>query len=222
MSSLVGDTEKSIAAVFSLARKLAPAIVFMDEIDSILATRNNYDQSYLARAQGEFLSALDGLTTSDHHQVMLLGATNLPENIDPAILRRMPRKFEVPLPNEEGRLKILKLNLEEQELDEKVMDLLPQLMKKTEGFSGSDLREVCRAAAMQPIMEATARMSKEAVSRSANSTNDVEYCVMVGNEESDEGLRLNVRPIEIKDFLLAIEKTRPSDRRPDSSSMHAE
>merc|ERR1712054_521181 len=103
-----------------------------------------------------FMTLWDGLTSSDSAgkpaQICVLGATNRINDIDEAILRRMPKKFPVPLPGREQRRKILQLLLRDSKMDPDNFDI-DYVAKVTAGMSGSDLKEVCRDAAMAPVRE---------------------------------------------------------------------
>ncbi|KAF8740699.1 hypothetical protein AX14_007599 [Amanita brunnescens Koide BX004] len=145
-----GESNKLVAGLFSLARKTQPSIIFIDEIDSFLRERTKGDHEVTGMMKAEFMTLWDGLL-SGTDRIMVLGATNRPNDIDAAILRRMPQRFAVGLPNYEQRLKILNLMLKDTKLEpEFPMERLAQL---TEGCSGSDLRESCRNAAMVPVRE---------------------------------------------------------------------
>lgn len=93
----------------------------------------------------------DGLTTASDTRILVLGATNRPNEIDPAILRRMPKRFPIRLPNLDQRTKILTLMLNHTSLASTFS--LAELARRTDGLSGSDLRETCRNAAMAPVRE---------------------------------------------------------------------
>jgi len=149
-SKWFGDSNKLIAALFSLARKTQPSIVFIDEIDSFLRQRQKEDHEATGMMKAEFMTLWDGLL-SNPDRILVLGATNRPNDIDSAILRRMPKRFAVGLPALDQRLKILYLVLK----DTKLCDDFPMVMlaEKTEGFSGSDIKELCRNAAMLPMRE---------------------------------------------------------------------
>ncbi|XP_041793205.1 outer mitochondrial transmembrane helix translocase isoform X1 [Chelmon rostratus] len=106
-----GESQKLTAAVFSLAVKIQPCIVFIDEIESFLRNRSSLDHEATAMMKAQFMSLWDGLDTSSTTQVMVMGATNRPQDVDPAILRRMPTTFHVGLPNTRQRQDILRLIL---------------------------------------------------------------------------------------------------------------
>ncbi|KAH9932734.1 ATPase [Epithele typhae] len=145
-----GESNKLVAGLFSLARKAQPAIVFIDEIDSFLRERTKGDHEVTGMMKAEFMTLWDGLTSSTD-RILVLGATNRPTDIDSAILRRMPKRFAVGLPDVDQREKILTLMLRN-------TDLVPGfnlrlLAEQSVGLSGSDLKELCRNAAMLPMRE---------------------------------------------------------------------
>lgn len=150
-----GDSNKLVRAVFSLARKLQPAIIFIDEIDAVLGTRRSGEHEASGMVKAEFMTLWDGLTSSNASgvpsRIVVLGATNRMHEIDEAILRRMPKKFPVPLPAIKQRLRILQLVLGGTKRDP-AFDM-EFVAKVTEGMSGSDLKELCRDAAMMPMRE---------------------------------------------------------------------
>ncbi|KAJ7639187.1 P-loop containing nucleoside triphosphate hydrolase protein [Roridomyces roridus] len=145
-----GESNKLIAALFKLARKVQPCIIFIDEIDSFLRERSNGDHEVTAMMKAEFMTQWDGLLSSKD-RILVLGATNRPNDIDPAILRRMPKRYAVSLPNYEQRLNILTLILQDTPLAPEFP--ITTLVELTNGQSGSDLREMCRNAAMVPVRE---------------------------------------------------------------------
>ncbi|KAK2741518.1 hypothetical protein FQN55_008270 [Onygenales sp. PD_40] len=151
-----GDSNKLVNAVFSLARKLEPSIVFIDEIDAVLGTRRSGEHEASGMVKAEFMTHWDGLTSANTsgrpQRVLILGATNRIQDIDEAILRRMPKKFPVTLPPTSQRLRILGLILKDTKVDRENFDL-DFLVKAMSGMSGSDIKEACRDAAMVPIRE---------------------------------------------------------------------
>ncbi|KAL6717059.1 mitochondrial dynamin GTPase Msp1 [Lecanora helva] len=151
-----GDSNKLVNAVFSLARKLEPSIVFIDEIDAVLGTRRSGEHEASGMVKAEFMTHWDGLksanTSGQPQRILLLGATNRIQDIDEAILRRMPKKFAVSLPSAPQRLRILGLVLKDTKIDKENFDL-EYLVRVTAGMSGSDIKEACRDAAMVPVRD---------------------------------------------------------------------
>lgn len=145
-----GESNKLVSALFSLARKLQPSIIFIDEIDSFLRERATGDHEVTGMMKAEFMTLWDGLTSSTD-RIMVLGATNRPNDIDSAILRRLPKRYAVSLPSAAQREKILTLMLAATPTDAAFS--ITDLVKRTEGYSGSDLKELCRNAAMRPVRE---------------------------------------------------------------------
>ena len=145
-----GESQKLVRAVFSVAQLYAPSIIFLDECDAFMRRRGSADHEASSTMRGEFLSLWDGLLThSGQGAVMVLACTNRPFDIDEAFLRRMPRSFFFPLPSLDERQSILSLLLASHELAE---DLdVRKLAAMTEGYSGSDLKELCRVAAAVPM-----------------------------------------------------------------------
>ncbi|KAJ7166326.1 P-loop containing nucleoside triphosphate hydrolase protein [Mycena crocata] len=145
-----GESNKLVAALFKLARKTQPSIIFIDEIDSFLRERSSGDHEVTGMMKAEFMTHWDGLLSSTD-RIIVLGATNRPNDIDSAILRRMPKRYAVSLPNLEQRLNILSLILQDTSLAPNFS--MSTLAELTSGQSGSDLREMCRNAAMVPVRE---------------------------------------------------------------------
>jgi len=144
-----GETQKLVRAVFSTAKKCAPCIIFIDEIDMFFRERTSSDHEATTSMKSEFMSLWDGLTTADDCGITILGATNHPADIDVAILRRLPRTFCFDLPTVQERKLIVEVQLRNQRLDD---DFNTQrVAENTAGYSGSDLKEVCKFACMLPI-----------------------------------------------------------------------
>ncbi|XP_054798076.1 uncharacterized protein LOC129303083 isoform X1 [Prosopis cineraria] len=151
MSKWFGDAQKLVAAVFSLAYKLQPAIIFIDEVDSFLGQRRSTDHEALLNMKTEFMSLWDGFTTDQNARVMVLAATNRPSELDEAILRRLPQAFEIGLPDAKERVEILKVILKGERIDDNIdFDHIAGLC---EGYTGSDLFELCKKAAYFPVRD---------------------------------------------------------------------
>lgn len=189
-----GETQKLAAAVFSLAVKLQPCIVFIDEIESFLRTRTQHDHEATAMMKTQFMSLWDGLITDNNCTVIIMGATNRPQDLDRAIQRRMPAAFHVPMPSAAQRETILNLILR----DEPVAPSIDfrRLAAATEGFSGSDLHELCRQAAVYRVRDlAREEMAKEDSEKSAK-----------GDSDSDSEYHDAVRPITMEDLRQSLAK----------------
>eukprot|EP00191_Tetraselmis_sp_GSL018_P005038 CAMPEP_0177609912 /NCGR_PEP_ID=MMETSP0419_2-20121207/19416_1 /TAXON_ID=582737 /ORGANISM="Tetraselmis sp., Strain GSL018" /LENGTH=1403 /DNA_ID=CAMNT_0019105017 /DNA_START=319 /DNA_END=4527 /DNA_ORIENTATION=+ len=151
-SKWFGEGEKYVRALFTLAHKIAPSVVFVDEVDSMLGRRDKHgEHEAMRKIKNEFMSHWDGLKTREKDRVLVLAATNRPYDLDEAVIRRMPRRLMVDLPDTENRVKILKVILKDEEL-EGGFDY-EALAGVTEGYSGSDLRNLCVTAAFQPIRD---------------------------------------------------------------------
>jgi ATPase family AAA domain-containing protein 1 len=147
VSKWVGETEKYIKAIFSVSAKLAPSVVFIDEVDSLFRRRSSEDRSHTRSATNQFLQEMDGLSTgTGKDSPFVVVATNRPMDLDEAFLRRLPQKIFLCLPSEDNRCRILKTFLKEEDLSPRLS--LEALARSTEGFSGSDLRNLCGHAAL--------------------------------------------------------------------------
>ncbi|CAN9108804.1 unnamed protein product [Alternaria alternata] len=167
-----GDSNKLVNAVFSLARKLQPSIVFIDEIDAVLGQRRSGEHEASGMVKAEFMTHWDGLAsstssgTSTPQRICILGATNRIQDIDEAILRRMPKKFPVALPSATQRHNIFSLILRGTKIDHQNFDL-NYLVRVSAGMSGSDIKEACRDAAMGPVREYIRRKKADGTLRSS-------------------------------------------------------
>ncbi|KAI3783847.1 hypothetical protein L1987_42935 [Smallanthus sonchifolius] len=151
MSKWFGDAQKLVAAVFSLAYKLQPAIIFIDEVDSFLGQRRTTDHEALTNMKTEFMALWDGFTTDQNARVMVLAATNRPSELDEAILRRLPQAFEIGIPDRKERADILRVILKGERVEDDID--LDSIAALCEGFTGSDLLELCKQAAYFPIRD---------------------------------------------------------------------
>ncbi|XP_057774190.1 uncharacterized protein LOC130993350 [Salvia miltiorrhiza] len=151
MSKWFGDAQKLVTAVFTLAYKLQPAIIFIDEVDSFLGQRKSSDHEALTNMKTEFMALWDGFTTDQNARVMVLAATNRPSELDEAILRRLPQAFEIGMPDRKDRVAILKVILKDETVEDDIN--YDRIAGLCEGYTGSDLLELCKKAAYFPIRE---------------------------------------------------------------------
>ena len=189
-SKWFGDAQKLVTAVFTLALKLQPSIIFIDEIDSMLGKRHSNEHEAVNNMKTEFMALWDGFTTDEYSQVMVLGATNRPWEVDEAVLRRLPQSFLVGLPDENQRIAILSKMLEGEVMDESfyAAQAMKKLGKKTAGYSGSDLKQLCTNAAYYPIRE-----------------------LLVAERKTPSAIgTIHPRSLTMEDFIQALDHSKPT------------
>ncbi|KAK4528764.1 hypothetical protein GAYE_SCF64G6710 [Galdieria yellowstonensis] len=151
MSKLAGESESNLRKAFEEAEKNAPSIIFIDEIDSIAPKREKTQGEVERRIVSQLLTLMDGLKSRS--QVMVIAATNRPNSIDPALRRfgRFDREIDIGVPDENGRLEILRIHTRNMKLDPDVD--LERIAKDTHGYVGADIAQLCTEAAFQCIRE---------------------------------------------------------------------
>eukprot|EP01061_Rhynchopus_euleeides_P025190 TRINITY_DN4065_c0_g2_i3.p1 TRINITY_DN4065_c0_g2~~TRINITY_DN4065_c0_g2_i3.p1 ORF type:complete len:821 (+),score=428.57 TRINITY_DN4065_c0_g2_i3:184-2463(+) len=151
MSKMAGESESNLRKAFEEAEKNAPALIFIDEIDSIAPKREKAQGEVEKRIVSQLLTLMDGMKARS--QVIVLAATNRPNTIDAALRRfgRFDRELDIGVPDEIGRLEILRIHTKNMKLDENVD--LEAAAKETHGYVGADLAQLCTEAAMQTIRE---------------------------------------------------------------------
>uniref|UniRef100_A0A1A9WBM6 Spastin n=1 Tax=Glossina brevipalpis TaxID=37001 RepID=A0A1A9WBM6_9MUSC len=150
-SKYVGYGEKLVRALFSVAREMQPSIIFIDEVDSLLSERNSNEHEASRRLKTEFLIEFDGLPGNpDGDRIMVLAATNRPQELDEAALRRFTKRVYVSLPDLDTRELLLRKLLQKQG-NPLESNALKGLAKLTDGYSGSDLTALAKDAALEPI-----------------------------------------------------------------------
>ncbi|KXJ70658.1 hypothetical protein RP20_CCG022837 [Aedes albopictus] len=152
-SKYVGDGEKLVRALFAVAREMQPSIIFIDEVDSLLSERSSGEHEATRRLKTEFLVQFDGLpANSESDKIVVMAATNRPQELDEAALRRFPKRVYVTLPDLSTRELLLRKLLEKQGSPLSDADM-KRLAILTEGYSGSDLTALAKDAALEPIRE---------------------------------------------------------------------
>lgn len=152
LSKYIGESEKGVREVFKKAKQASPCIIFFDELDSLVPARGSGTESQVSeRVVGQFLSELNGI--EELHGVVVLGATNRLDKIDPALLRagRFDFLLEIPRPDEETRRAVFTIHTRDKPLDRQVD--LERLAKDTEGMNSADIELICKKAAMAAIRE---------------------------------------------------------------------
>eukprot|EP00245_Coleochaete_scutata_P002259 TRINITY_DN12970_c0_g1_i1.p1 TRINITY_DN12970_c0_g1~~TRINITY_DN12970_c0_g1_i1.p1 ORF type:complete len:987 (+),score=246.26 TRINITY_DN12970_c0_g1_i1:153-3113(+) len=197
-SKWFGEAEKYVKAVFSLASKIAPTVIFIDEVDSMLGRRGkDNEHSAMRKIKNEFMASWDGLRTRETERVLVLAATNRPFDLDEAVIRRFPRRLMVDLPDSENRAKILKVILAEEDLAEEFN--VEELAAATDSYSGSDLRNLCTTAAYRRIREILDKEKKEK-----------EKAKVEGREWQPQETSPDFRPIDMEDMRQAMALVRSS------------
>lgn len=214
----VGETNLNVRALFSVARKLSPTVIFVDELDGLFRERGGEDHDVGRDLKTEFLQLWDGIrnhrvyggggaSSSSTSSILVIGATNRPFDVDPAFLRRMPRKIYVGLPDYDSRISVLQGMLRRVPLD--VNFDVGLVATKTEGYSPSDIREVLQTAALFPLREARAEAIRDS-SASFSSSVDGE----IGNyAEKKVGMTPTMpalRRLRTEDVLRALKISRPT------------
>ncbi|UCE10182.1 MAG: AAA family ATPase [Candidatus Thorarchaeota archaeon] len=185
VSKWLGESEKLVSTLFSEARKNQPSIIFIDELDSVGVARSGEDVGGERRLKTQLLTELEGLGSSEDDRITLIGATNLPWELDFALRSRFEKKIHVPLPDKTARVEIFRIHMEEIDVASDVD--YDELADLSEGYSGRDISVVCREAAMEAIrdLQRTGRIDTE-------------------------DMITDLRPVTRSDFVKAIDNIRPA------------
>jgi len=157
LSKYVGESEQAVRDVFRKARQASPCIVFFDEIDALVPTRSGGSESHVVeRVLSQFLAEFDGV--EELKGVLILGATNRLDMLDPAVLRpgRFDEVIEIPIPDTNDRAEIFRVHLRNKPLEPGIEP--ESLAARTEGFSGADIASVCNRAALMAVRRAVATL----------------------------------------------------------------
>ncbi len=149
MNKYYGETEAKLRDIFKEAKDNSPSIIFIDEIDAIAPKREEAYGDVEKRVVAQLLALMDGL--NDRGNVIVLGATNRPDSVDPALRRpgRFDREFEISVPNEDGRLEILEIHTRGMPISDDID--LKDLASELHGYTGAAIKSLCREAAMKSI-----------------------------------------------------------------------
>ena len=151
-SKYLGESEKLVRALFQLAYEMQPSVVFIDEIESILSKRKEDENDAMKRLKTEFLIQFDGVGSSEENRVLIIGATNRPFDLDPAVIRRLPKRVYVGPFNEEDKKGFIKKIITQNKCNITDEEFL-KIAKMCDNYSNSDLKELCREAAYEPLRE---------------------------------------------------------------------
>jgi transitional endoplasmic reticulum ATPase len=194
LSKWVGESERGVRDIFHKARQAAPCVIFMDELDSIVPARGGGmgDNQVTERVISQILTELDGL--EELQDIVVIGATNRPDMIDPALLRpgRFDRLLYVPIPDMESRKEILRVHLKGKPLAPEIS--VDDLASRTDGYSGADLESVAETATMNAI--------RRYIDNNKGNTQD-----------ANEREKLKQIQVTKADFDEAIKKVKPFGKR---------
>uniref|UniRef100_A0A6G1SJS9 Fidgetin-like protein 1 n=1 Tax=Aceria tosichella TaxID=561515 RepID=A0A6G1SJS9_9ACAR len=180
-SKWIGEGEKMVRALFAVARCMQPSVVFIDEIDSLLTQRVDGEHDSSRRMKTEFLVQFDGVSTAADDRLLIVGATNRPQELDEAARRRFTKRIYIPLPNEAARRQIIE-NLMKKQKNNLTDECLDYVARRAEGFSGADMSGLCKEAAMIVVRSVLRSGVKKAQELSQNdlppiSKNDFEIAL---------------------------------------------
>ena len=205
MSKFYGESEKKIREIFNEAEKNAPSIVFIDEIDSLAPKREESNGEVERRVVSQLLTMMDGLKSRG--KVVVIGATNRPEAIDPALRRpgRFDREVEISVPDKEGRLSILKIHTRGMPLTKNVN--IEELASKTHGFVGADISSLAKEAAMNVLRRNITKFNLE---EDEEIPQEILQELKVTKDDFDEALKI-VRPSAMREVLVETPNTKWDD-----------
>lgn len=183
VSKWLGESEKLVKKLYEIAKEKQPSIIFIDEVDSLTQSRGDGENDAMRRVKTQLLSSMEGLTSGKGDRVVTIGATNVPWDIDTAFRRRFQRRIYVSLPSNEAREIIFKLNSQGIALDDGID--FSSLANNTEGYSGSDIANVCKDAVMAPIRE-------------------------LDQTDLIKDTSVKARPVRHQDYLIALENVNKS------------
>jgi SpoVK/Ycf46/Vps4 family AAA+-type ATPase len=138
-----GESEKLVKVLFEVARAAQPSVIFIDEIDSLLSQRSDEDRESSRRLKTEFFVQMDGCGNSSDERILLIGATNRPQELDDAARRRFVKRLYIPLPEETGRSQIVH-NLMKKQANCLTDEDIIRIAHMTDGYSGADMTNMCR------------------------------------------------------------------------------
>ncbi|KAL1081165.1 hypothetical protein V6Z11_D09G046000 [Gossypium hirsutum] len=186
-SKWIGEGEKLVRALFGVASCRQPAVIFVDEIDSLLSQRKSEGEHESSRRlKTQFLIEMEGFD-SGSEQILLIGATNRPQELDEAARRRLTKRLYIPLPSSEARAWIVHSLLEKDGLFKLSEEDISAICRLTEGYSGSDMKNLVKDASMGPLREALRQ-----------------------GIEITQLKREDMRPVTLQDFENALQEVRPS------------
>ena len=199
-----GETEARLRDIFKEAKETAPSIIFIDEIDAIAPKREEAFGDVEKRVVAQLLSLMDGM--SDRGNVIVLGATNRPESIDPALRRpgRFDREIEIGVPNAQGRFEILGIHTRGMPLAQDID--LQELALELNGYTGADIKALCREAAMKSLR----RYIPEIDSATGKVSPDTLRVMDIRSRDFREGMK-EIIPTAMREFYVEVSRIKWED-----------
>ena len=200
-----GKSEENLRNIFAEAEKNAPAIIFIDEIDSIAPKRENIHGETEKRIVAQLLTLMDGLKARG--DVIVIGATNIPESVDPALRRpgRFDREFEIGIPTKEARKEIFTVHTRGMPLTEEVD--VNEILEMTNGFSGADISALCKEAALKALKRLMPKINKEYGNELSKEIMDE---LVIKRQDFLDALNV-VEPSAIREIIVSVPNTKWSD-----------
>ena len=204
MNKYYGETEARLRDIFKEARESSPSIIFIDEIDAIAPKREEAFGDVEKRVVAQLLALMDGM--SDRGQVIVLGATNRPESLDPALRRpgRFDREIEIGVPNAEGRLEILQIHTRGMPLSEEMN--LQELASELHGYTGADIKALCREAAMKALRRYLPEIDLEGDKISP----EILESMVISTRDFREGMK-EIIPTAMREFYVEVARVKWND-----------
>jgi transitional endoplasmic reticulum ATPase len=204
MNKYYGETEARLRDIFKEARDSSPSIIFIDEIDAIAPKREEAFGDVEKRVVAQLLALMDGM--SERGQVIVLGATNRPESLDPALRRpgRFDREIEIGVPNAEGRLEILQIHTRGMPLSEDID--LQDLASELHGYTGADIKALCREAAMKALRRYLPEIDLEGDKISP----EILEGIVITNKDFKEGMK-EIIPTAMREFYVEVARVKWND-----------
>ncbi|KAK6155622.1 hypothetical protein DH2020_009870 [Rehmannia glutinosa] len=200
-SKWFGEDEKNVRALFTLAAKVSPTIIFVDEVDSMLGQRTRVgEHEAMRKIKNEFMTHWDGLLTKPGERILVLAATNRPFDLDEAIIRRFERRIMVGLPSVENREMILRTLLSKENVEN--LDF-KELAVMTEGYSGSDLKNICVTAAYRPVRELIQQERQKDKKKKQREEGESSEDASATSEETKGEKVISLRPLSMEDMRQA-------------------
>eukprot|EP00922_Rhytidocystis_sp_ex-Travisia-forbesii_P035972 GHVS01053377.1.p1 GENE.GHVS01053377.1~~GHVS01053377.1.p1 ORF type:complete len:455 (+),score=93.40 GHVS01053377.1:21-1385(+) len=215
VSKWQGESEKLVRSLFEMARERKPSIVFIDEVDSMCSARSESESESSRRIKTEFLVQMQGMASEDDRNVLILGASNVPWELDAAIRRRFERRIYIPLPDVRGRKRMFQLSVAKTSGCLTDADF-SKLASLTEGYSGADISIIVRDALFQPVRKCRSATHFREVKK-----DNKRFLTPCSPGDTDPNKRevnlMNIPPeqllppdVTMRDFMAVMENARPS------------